>query len=116
MELGHFFSALVLTVCVSHLGSVIGDRINSWWQEFTAKNNLLSKPTAGPSINAGGEIVTASAPQQRSDWYAFFHCADLVGREPLPKPSRSSNQEKVRQQQKNVVVKQRHHRARLTLT
>jgi len=68
MEPIELFAAGVLTVCALHLATVVGTRLESWWQKTTGK-----KKTADTTV------------RQRSDWYAFFHCADLVGREPKAK-------------------------------
>lgn len=32
-----------------------------------------------------------SGTQQRDDWYVFFHCADLLGKEPSPPASDRTN-------------------------
>lgn len=68
MEPSELFAAGVLTVCGIHLATVAGTRLESWWRK-----------------SAGKKKTVATTVRQRSDWYAFFHCADLVGREPSPK-------------------------------
>ena len=68
MEPIELFATGVLTVCGIHLASVAGTRLESWWLK-----------------TAGRKKPAASTGKQRSDWYAFFHCADLVGKEPTPK-------------------------------
>ena len=62
MEPVEIFAAGVLTICILHLASAIGVRIESWWRKVSG----AGKTVPGPAV-------------QRSDWYAFFHCADLVG-------------------------------------
>ncbi|KAB2889638.1 MAG: hypothetical protein F9K32_11860 [Desulfobulbaceae bacterium] len=62
MEPIELFAAGVLTICILHLASAIGVRIESWWRK----------------VAGAGKTVPGRA-EQRSDWYAFFHCADLVG-------------------------------------
>jgi hypothetical protein len=40
-------------------------------------------------------LMKEQAPQ-RSDWYAFFHCSDLVGRDPaIPKTTSINRNTKV---------------------
>lgn len=70
MEPIELFAAGVLTICALHLASVAGTRLQSWWRKITGKKNTVE-----------------TTVRQRSDWYAFFHCADLVGREPAAKNS-----------------------------
>lgn len=81
MEARLYFSAFVLIMCAVHLVWTASARINDWWQ----KNIPLSKRKIGIAENGTGILRKEQAPQ-RSDWYAFFHCSDLVGREqPFPK-------------------------------
>lgn len=68
MEPIELFAAGVLTVCGIHLASVAGTRIESWWRKTSGRKKTVE-----------------TTVRQRSDWYAFFHCADLVGREPVTK-------------------------------
>ena len=68
MEPSELFAAGVLTVCGIHLATVAGTRLESWWLKTVGRKK--------PAVTTG---------RQRSDWYAFFHCADLVGKEPPPK-------------------------------
>jgi len=68
MEPIEMFAAAVLTVCVIHLAAVAGTGLQSWWRKTNGR-----RKTADTIV------------RQRSDWYAFFHCADLVGREPEAK-------------------------------
>ena len=77
MEPIELFAASVLTVCVIHLATVAGTRLESWWRKTTG----YRKPA-----------VTGN--RQRSDWYAFFHCADLVGKEPSPRNHTSDSSTK----------------------
>lgn len=62
MEPIEIFAAGVLTICILHLASAIGVRIEPWWRK----------------VSGAGKTVPDRA-EQRGDWYAFFHCADLVG-------------------------------------
>lgn len=78
MALNLYFSAFVLTMCAIDLVWTASARINTWWN----KNVPLSHKTAAVAEGREGRVHRAQAPQ-RSDWYAFFHCSDLVGREPL---------------------------------
>ncbi len=68
MEPIELFATAVLTICGIHLASTAGTRLDSWWRK-----------------TAGRRKTTDTIVRQRSDWYAFFHCADLVGREPEAK-------------------------------
>ena len=72
MEPAQYFSLLVLLVCVIHIIAGIGARIQS--------RRPLSARGAAPATKGS---LAAAAPQ-RSDWYVFFHCSDLVGKEKEP--------------------------------
>lgn len=62
MEPIEIFAASVLTICTLHLASAVGVHIESWWRKVSGATKTVTARTG-----------------QRSDWYAFFHCADLVG-------------------------------------
>jgi hypothetical protein len=76
METNLYFSVLVLTTCALHLGSTASVWLSAWWD----KNVSSPKQPAARSAASDGLLPRRPAPQ-RSDWYAFFHCADLVGKE-----------------------------------
>ena len=81
MEARLYFSAFVLIMCAVHLVWTGSAWINNRWQKkvpLTNKRIAIAK-------NSNGILQKEQAPQ-RSDWYAFFHCSDLVGRDPaIPK-------------------------------
>lgn len=87
METSLYFAEFVLTMCIVHLAWTASAQISTWWNEKV----LLSKKSTAIAENCNG-IFQKAQTAQRSDWYAFFHCSDLVGRDPL--------------QQENVAVKQ----------
>lgn len=98
MEPIQFFSIGVLAICVIHLVSTAWEGIHTW-RNRTVERNSLAQLTGRESGKPAGAFSEAPV-QQRSDWYAFFHCADLVGREPLPKDASSAKQGKTAQQPK----------------
>lgn len=67
MEPIEIFAAGVLTICALHLASAIGVHIEFWWRKANGSTKTVTGRTG-----------------KRSDWYAFFHCADLVGPEFQP--------------------------------
>lgn len=83
MESLQIFTVAVLAVCAIHLVSTISARIFPWWEETVRRkdSSFKSSKTASSRIDLLQEIPIP----QRSDWYVFFHCADLVGREPQKK-------------------------------
>jgi hypothetical protein len=86
MEPIEIFTATVLIVGAMHLMVTAGTSITLWW-----KKRLAAKDCSSSAIDAAAEqagLLSAASSQQRSDWYVFFHCADLVGREPLEKKSK----------------------------
>jgi hypothetical protein len=72
MEQSQYFTYLVLGISVTHLIWQAGEHIGSWWD---IRKDNRSRNTA---VNQG-------QVQQRSDWYAFFHCSDLYGPDPIKK-------------------------------
>ena len=78
MELNTYFSMLVLSICTMHLASKIDDQIFMRWRPFELVRNFLYKSAARYYTPA-----SSATKKQRSDWYVFFHCADLVGKEPF---------------------------------
>ncbi len=83
MEPIEIFAAGVLTICALHLASAISVHTESWWRKI-----------------AGAKKTVTARTGQRSDWYAFFHCADLVGPESPPVGSCPSHR-----QEKEVIKK-----------
>lgn len=81
MESTQYFSIVVLVICAIHLAVTIGGRVASAWQALVAGGQPSQR-----MLGQSGKGVSMSATphkHQRSDWYVFFHCADLVGKEPL---------------------------------
>ncbi len=95
MEMNLYFSALVVTTCALHLGGTASAWLNTWWK----KNVPLSRNRAARAAESNGLLQTKPAPQ-RSDWYAFFHCADLIGGEPETRRMPAVNHHKVVSEQK----------------
>ena len=75
METLQLFTGLLLAVCAVHLVFSGVEVIDRW----LAKNFRHLKLSA----KSKREI-------SRSDWYVFFDCADLFGRESKSKPAKSS--------------------------
>ena len=73
MELSQSFLFLVLGIGATHLVWMAGARITSWW-DIRKKSQALDTATTKPG--------------QRSDWYVFFSCADLLGPTPIKNPSK----------------------------
>lgn len=99
MEASQYFSIGVLTICVIHLAATAWEGINAWWNEIVQRKNLVG----GVAMKSTRRADTASETpvQQRSDWYAFFHCSDLVGPEAPPKNASSAKPDRTAQLQKN---------------
>jgi len=77
MELNTYFSMLVLSICTMHLASNVGDKILMRWWSVDLVRNFLFKSAGRDYVPASSGIKT----KQRSDWFVFFHCADLIGKE-----------------------------------
>ena len=65
MEPSILFAGFILSMCAMHLVGRVSEQIAKWW----AKNHPLD----------------ARRKTVRSDWYVFFSCADLLGKEPEKK-------------------------------
>lgn len=72
MEASLIFSGLVLAMCALHLLWNASGRLETWWRQQVP-----------PVTKRRGAV-------QRSDWYAFFHCADLVGPDPAAGKTRET--------------------------
>lgn len=94
MDWNQYFSFFILSVIAMHLAATIGGYLQSWWQELT-----IGKHT-GQSVRDTDRLGLSAkmSGKQRSDWYVFFHCSDLVGKEPAEKKSSPMSQEKVASQ------------------
>ena len=64
MEPGFYFTALVIGTGAFHLVSQIADHISKTMHSKSDKQNLSAK----------------KAPK-RDDWYVFFNCSDLTGKQ-----------------------------------
>lgn len=72
MEPGLFFTEFVLTMCAVHLTWKASAHIDLWWNK-----NIRTPARKSDDAERRGGLTP-----QRSDWYAFFHCSDLTGKEP----------------------------------
>ncbi len=64
MELNLYFTGAIVAICAIHLATVA---VNSLTALFKNKRLEKRKPHA-------------QSPK-RDDWYVFFHCSDLLGKE-----------------------------------
>lgn len=85
MELTQIFSFLVLGICATHLVWMAGAQITSWWD---VRKNSRAQDTA------------TTKPRQRSDWYVFFRCSDLLGPDQVKKATGSSKEKRTQTPQK----------------
>lgn len=82
------FAVFVLAMCVLHLVWTASERMNVWWLRHVSP---LQKPAAKEKGRA----------PQRSDWYVFFHCADLLGKDPVKKKSSADTPSRTVTERKN---------------
>ena len=66
MEPSIVFAEFILGMCVVHLVGIVSEHVAKWRQRSTS-GNLVKKTI-------------------RSDWYVFFSCSDLYGKEPKKEP------------------------------
>lgn len=81
------FAVFVLAMCALELVWTASERLNAWWLRHVSPRQK----------SAAREH---DRPGRRSDWYAFFHCADLVGQEPVQReapgnPARTVTERKI---------------------
>lgn len=77
MELNQYFFGLIVSVCVIHLATVAGDYLSALRTKMGTKRSQANKDRSAES-------------RERGDWYVFFHCADLLGKDTKnPSPERS---------------------------
>lgn len=88
MEMSQVFTFLVLGICAIHLVWMANAQISAWW-DVRKKNR--------PRTALNGEPI-----QQRSDWYVFFSCADLLGPDPVKKNSGTVKENKTQTAQKKA--------------
>lgn len=114
MESNQYFSVFILSVCAIHLAVAIGVRLQSWWQAFVAGRHRPQRPLVQAARGVG--LLATTNKQQHSDWYVFFHCTDLVGKEPSPKSDFSSSRKNLLPPLKKAGSSRRHQETRLSLT
>lgn len=76
MELNQYFFGLIVSIGLIHLASVAVQSISA----FRSKRSP-------------GDKSPLATPRERDDWYVFFHCADLLGKEPASSSPDSSKHE-----------------------
>jgi|GEM_PF-1870592 len=115
MESNQYFTVFILSVCAIHLAVTTGVRMQSWWQAFVAGRHRPQRPLIQAARGVG--LLAKTNKQQRSDWYVFFHCTDLVGKEPSPKSDFPSSRKSLLPQLKKARTSGgRPAATRLTLT
>ncbi len=77
MEYIEIFTAAILIIGALHFVVTVGTRVSLWWNETIFGEHVSAKATDASSTSIAQ--VSASHGQQRSDWYVFFHCSDLLG-------------------------------------
>ncbi len=75
MEQSIVFAEFILIMCAAHLVGMASEHVAKWW----AKSNPEHR-------TASGDLVKKTI---RSDWYVFFSCSDLYGKEPKKKQSQA---------------------------
>jgi hypothetical protein len=91
MEPSIVFAGFILCLCAMHLVWRISEQIAKWWAK--------SRPEQSSAKNSAQNSVKKAI---RSDWYVFFSCSDLLGKDPgkkqdsVRKNSYSNNQKSKR--------------------
>ena len=75
MEPSILFAEFILAMCAVHLVGMASEHIAQWRAKSTHQHP-----------NAPGKSAKKNV---RSDWYVFFSCSDLYGKEPKPKQSQA---------------------------
>ncbi len=75
MEPSILFAEFILGMCAVHLVGMASERVAKW----RAKSSPGQRTTSG-------NLVKKTV---RSDWYVFFRCSDLYGKEPKKKQSQA---------------------------
>ncbi len=73
MEPSILFAEFILGMCAVHLVGMASEHVAKW----RAKSSPGQRTAPGNSVKK----------TVRSDWYVFFSCADLYGKEPKKKQS-----------------------------
>ncbi len=71
MEPSIVFAEFILVMCAAHLVGMASEHVAQWWAESHPEQRTTS-----------GDLVKKNI---RSDWYVFFSCSDLYGKEPKKK-------------------------------
>jgi hypothetical protein len=80
MELNQYFFSLIVSICVIHLAAVAGDYLSTLRTKLGTKRSQANNDQS-------------AVDGERDDWYVFFHCADLLGKESKHSSPESSQQE-----------------------
>jgi hypothetical protein len=91
MELSQVFTFLVLGICATHVVWMASAQITAWW-DIRKKSRPRTLLNAGPI-------------QQRSDWYVFFSCSDLLGPDPVKKNTDAVNETQTAQKRSRPQIR-----------
>ncbi|MFH0782599.1 MAG: hypothetical protein V2B20_11720 [Pseudomonadota bacterium] len=75
MEPSILFAEFILGMCAIHLIGMASDHVAQW----RAKSSPRQRTTSGDLVKKA----------LRSDWYVFFSCSDLYGKEPKKEQSQA---------------------------
>ncbi len=108
MESIEIFTAAILIIGALHFVVTVGTRVSLWWNETISGEHVSAKGTDAASTLIAQ--VSASPRQQRSDWYAFFHCSDLLGlvptaQKPQVRPEKTASVGTYRQSTKRLSLR-----------
>ncbi len=103
MESIQVFSLFILAMCAFHLVSTAGAYLAAWWNKNLFCKSSPEQLRANPPPRAG--VFRESSIPQRGDWYVFFHCSDLTGREPLQKNSPRKRPEQSRKEKPKTQIR-----------
>lgn len=84
MESIQVFSLFILSMGAFHLVSTAGMHLATWWNKNVFRKSTPEQLRAANQVQRTGASQESPIPQ-RDDWYVFFHCSDVTGREPLQK-------------------------------
>ena len=77
MESIEMFAAAILIVGALHFVVTVGAGISHWWNGTVSGDHIPAKVTDVASQSV--DLLLATPKLQRSDWYVFFHCSDVIG-------------------------------------
>jgi hypothetical protein len=97
MEPSIVFAEFILCMCAMHLVLQASEQIAKWWAK--------SRPEQSSAKNSAQNSVKKAI---RSDWYVFFSCSDLLGKDPGKKQdsariNSNSNNQKPKRDQRPVA-------------